>query len=215
MTDYQSNSHKDKEKKDEDSKSEKPLVVKVVTNDVIKKPNTIGRKFKDIFFGGDAKSALRYVTADVLLPALRDLVVDVVTRGTERVVFGDSPRRGRGPTYESRVQYNRAYSNPLDRRYAPASSARLPDQNPGWQRTSKQRIGDVVIGTREEAETVVTTMIEILEQYDMASVADYYDLLGLESTPIDNKWGWTFLNNVQVRQVRQGYVIDLPPAEEL
>jgi len=58
-------------------------------------------------------------------------------------------------------------------------------------------------------------MIEIIDQYDFASVADYYDLLGLETTPIDNKWGWTYLNNVQVRQVRQGYVIDLPPAEEL
>jgi len=149
MPDYAGNTNKGKDENPEKDKPEKH-VEKVVTNEVVKKPNTISRKFKDIFFGGDAKSAMRYVSADVLLPALRDLIVDVVARGTERMIYGESGGRpSRRPTYESRVQYNR-YSNPLDRRYtAPREpAARLPDQNPAWQRTGKQRIGDVVIFSR-------------------------------------------------------------------
>ena len=213
--DYQGNRNKDKEPEVKNDKPDK-VVVKVVTGEVIQKPNKMSRKFRDIFLGGDARSALRYVAADVLLPAFRDLIVDTATRGTERLVYGDSGR-GRRPSYESRVQYNRYShsSNPLDRgRYSPPT-ARLPDQNPGWQKVNKQRVGDVVVFSKEEAETVVSTLIDIIDQYDVASIADYYELLGLESTAIDNKWGWSYLNNVQIRQVRQGYVIDLPPAEEL
>ena len=217
--DYQGNTNKDKENREKEPKTDKPekVVVKVVTSDVIKKPRTLGRRFKDIFLGGNGRDALRYVTADVLLPALRDLSVDLVTRGMERVVYGESSPRRR-PPYEGRVQYNRyGNSNPIDRRYVGPRSemARLPDQNPTWRQTNKQRLGDVVIFSREEAETVVSTLIDIVDQYDVASIADYYELLGLESTAIDNKWGWSYLNNVQIRQVRQGYVIDLPPAEEL
>ena len=210
--DYQGNSNKDKEEKED--KPEK-VVVKVVTGEVIRKPRTLGRKFKDIFFGGDARSAARYVAADVLLPALRDLVVDVIGRGTERVIYGESSVRHRRPTMESRVQYNRSYNNPLDRSYAGPRQppVRLPDQN--WRQTRKQRVGDIIIASREEAERVVETLLEIIDQYDVASVADYYDLLGEETTAIDNKWGWTYLNNVQVRQVHHGYLIDLPSAEQL
>lgn len=216
MPDYDKNSHKERDAKaNAEDKPKKKSIAKVVTGEVIQKPRTLGTRFKDIFLGGDARSAVRYVTADVLLPALRNMVWDMISEGTRRVIFPDSlpPQRGR-PQYESRVQYNRYSSNPIDRHYVPPG-ARLPDQNPRWRQTNKQRIGDVVMSSREEAENVIVQMIEIIDQYEIASVADYYATLGLESTPIDNKWGWTYLNNVQVRQVRQGYVIDLPPVEEL
>src|SRR6476620_8182307 len=99
--DYQGNRNKDKEPEVKNDKPDK-VVVKVVTGEVIQKPNKMSRKFRDIFLGGDARSALRYVAADVLLPAFRDLIVDTATRGTERLVYGDSGR-GRRPSYESRV----------------------------------------------------------------------------------------------------------------
>lgn len=220
MVDYQGNSNKDKEPKGKKEKEKpKKVVTKVVTGDVIRKPRGIGRKFKDVFLGGDARSAAVYVLADVLLPAMRDMAVDVVTRGTERIVYGESGYRNRRSNLGPRVQYNRGYGgNPLDRGYNPrepyARETVVPPRSK-WRNPRLQHLDDIIIPAREEAEGAVTMLLEIIEQYDVASVADYYETLGLESSAIDNKWGWTYLNNVQVRQVRQGYVIDLPPAEEL
>lgn len=69
--------------------------------------------------------------------------------------------------------------------------------------------------SRDEAELVIERLSDILENYDVASVADLYDLVGLPTTYIDNKWGWTNLAYANVRQVREGYLIDLPQAEPI
>ncbi len=58
-------------------------------------------------------------------------------------------------------------------------------------------------------------MNDIIETYEVASVADLQDLVGLPSSHVDNKWGWINLHDVQIRQIREGYVIDLPQAEPM
>lgn len=204
--DYQGNANKSREDKEKPDK----VIVKVVTGDVVQKPKTIGRKFKDIFFGGDFRVAARYVAGDVLLPALRNLIVDVTSKGVERVVYGDSPYRSRRTEYRPRVQYN---TSPIYRPPDPRIAGRLPDQYP--RRIGRREINDVILQNRDEAERVVETLIECLDKYEVASLADYYDLLGLPTSHVDNKWGWTYLNNIEIRQVRDGYLIELPPLEEL
>lgn len=204
--DYQGNAKKQKEEKPD---QEKKNIEKIVTGDVIQKPKSIGHKFKDIFFGGDFKLAMKFVSAEVLLPALRNLIVDSVTKGAERFVYGDSTRgRGRPPEYRPRVQYN----NPIYRQ--DPRIANLPDQVRA-HRQSRRDTNDIILTSREEAELVVERLIDIIDKYDVASLSDLYDLLGLPTTHVDNKWGWTFLNNVEVRQVRTGYLIDLPSLEEI
>jgi len=92
----------------------------------------------------------------------------------------------------------------------------LPDQPPRLPGgTARHDIGDLVLVSREEAEMVVERLIDIMDKYDVATVADLYDLVGLPSTHIDNKWGWTAGGGIEVRQVRDGYVIDLPPVEAI
>jgi hypothetical protein len=41
------------------------------------------------------------------------------------------------------------------------------------------------------------------------------ELLGLESNPVDNKWGWPFLTDASVVAVRDGFILDLPPEEPI
>jgi hypothetical protein len=216
--DYQGNTNKDKEKSEKKQKKEDKKLEKVVTGVVIQKPPGIGRKFKDIFFGGDFKLAMRYVASDVLLPAFRNLLVDSVTKGAERVVYGEVSGYRRRPTGYgpiTRVQYNNPLmqQRPVDPR-DPRQQAYLPDQ-PRLQRANRHHFNDVILISREEAELVVERMIDIIDKYDAASLSDLYVLLGLNSSPIDNKWGWTFLNNVEIRQVRDGFLIELPELEEI
>lgn len=210
--DYQGNTNKSKEEKEK--KAEKNTE-KVITGEVIQKPKSLGHKFKETFFGGDAKTAARYVTSDVLLPALRNLIVDSVTKGAERLVFGESmSRRGPRPTdYRSRFEYRRpqvrSQGQIIDIQASP------PDQRPGAWRTRRREFNDIVLTTREDAELIVEKLIEFIEKYDVVSLLDLYELLGQPSSPLDAKWGWSYLSNVEIRQIREGYLIELPSLQEL
>lgn len=204
--DYAGNTHRDKNKQVESDKDK--VVEQVTTGVVLKKKPSIGQRFKTIFFGGDARGASKYIAADVLLPSIRNLVVDATTKGIERMVYGDAARNIRRPgfDYRSRVQYNSPFMRPEHR------STRLPDQGP---RMMRRDTNDLVLASREEADLVLERLIDILDQYDVVSVADLYELTGLPSSHIDNKWGWTHLHSAEVRQVREGFLLNLPPTEEI
>jgi hypothetical protein len=207
--DYQGNPNKAKE--------EKPAkqIEKVVTGEVIQKPKSIGRKFKDIFFGGDLRASARSVTGDVVLPAIRDLIVDAVSSGAKRLVYGESRYQRRHVSeYRPRVQY----SNPINPAYRgmrdPRERPNLPDQ-PRAIRQQRRDADNIILAQREDAELVVERLLDIIDKYEVASLADLYDLLGWPTSPIDNKWGWTYLKNVAIQQVRDGYLIDLPEMESV
>ena len=208
---YGGNTDKSKEIK----KPEKQIE-KVITGEVSQKPKSIGRKFKDVFFGGDLKTASRYVLGDVLLPAFRNLLWDSISKGSERVIFGESLYNRRPPSYPTRVQYN----NPIHRR-DPRELSRevgsrpfLPDQ-PHPNRVVKRESNDIVLASKEDAERIVEQLIDIIDQYEVVSWADLCALVGWPASPIDNKWGWTYLTNTEIRQTREGYVIDLPQMEAI
>lgn len=212
-TDY-GNSHKNKREKAVSETNEAPgpkVVMQVVTEPVIIKKPGIGHRFKTVFFGGDFRGAAGYVAADVLLPALRNLVVDMMTKGAERAVYGDS-RPSRRPTgsfgYTSRISYNSPISRPSLR------PAQLPDQN-NVVRVVRSQPNEMIIHSRDEAEMVLERLVDIIDQYGVTSVADLYDLTGNPVSPIDQKWGWTNLNSAEVRQVKEGYLLSLPSVEEI
>jgi len=189
-------------------------IEQVVTSPVIIKEKGIGRKLKTIFFGGEFKSAGRYILADVLLPSMRDTFVNMASRGAERMVYGESfNNRGRRPQMGSRTTYNAPpqMGRPYQSTMLPGQPPRYPSIRPANHREAN----DILIVSREEANLVLERLIDIVEKYEVASLADLYDLLGQPSSPIDNKWGWTFLNAAEVRQVKNGWLLELPPMEEL
>ena len=188
-------------------------IVQVVSSPVVIKEKGIGKKFKTIFFGGDFKNAGQYVVSDILLPALRNMFVDSVSGAAERVAWGESMRnRGRRPQMGGRTTYNAIPSRPFQSTMLPGQPPRLPGSA---RMVNRREANDILIVSREEANLVLERLIDIVDKYEVASLADLYDLLGQPSTPIDNKWGWTFLNTAEIRQVRNGYLLELPPMEEL
>jgi len=207
--DYQGNTDKEK-----DAKGDKRLV-KVVTGEVIRKPETLGHKFRNVFFGGDIKASARFVAADVMLPAFRDLLVDAIVNGAKGVIYGDTTARRRSAEYRPRVQY----SNPINRsstrdlREPRDRRAYLPDQPHPYRNQERIDRQDIVLARKEDAEIVVERLIDVVDKFEVASLADYYELVGLPSSHVDHKWGWTYLNNIEIRQTRDGYIIDLPPLE--
>lgn len=200
--DYQSNSNKKKKSDQPDKKVEK-----VVTGEVVTRKQSNKKNIKSIFFGGEFKGAMRYITADVLLPAFRNLMVDATTKGIERVVYGEANPRRRPTQYSNRVQYN----SPV-RRETPLY---LPNQAPRYSTPVKPRPNEVILTSREEAELVLERLSDIVERYEVATLADLYELCGLPSAHTDNKWGWTYLNNAQIIQIREGFLLSLPEIEQI
>lgn len=212
MENFPGNSHKNKPNpKELPPKKEKEAIEKVVTGEVIQKKKGFGSKFREVFLGMELKNATRYIAADVLLPALRNTIVEATSRGIERLIYGEAapPRRsgyGQGP----RIAYDRPGA-----RYAPQSRAYTPGGHSHPIHPRRSDIADIILMNREDAELVVERLGDIIAAYDVVSVADLYDLVGIPSNYTDNNWGWTSIHYVDIRQVREGWMIDMPRIEPI
>jgi hypothetical protein len=197
--DYPSNSRRRQAPGPE--KPERPKIESVVTGEVRKrKENILSRAFHDIV-AEDGRSVAHYVLMEVLLPAAKSTISDVVSSGIERMLYGDTrPRRGTRPGYTN-------YSSSAIRSSAPLSDPRPPLSR---QARASHEFGEILIVNRADAEEVLDRLRDLINQYDVATVADFKELAGITGDFTDNAWGWDDLRSAQVRVVRGGYVIDLP-----
>lgn len=192
---FKSNSHKSKEV-DEKKKVEKVVKGKVKT----KKKNSI-TKFADVFVSEDVSSVKSYIIGEVLIPAMKKALSDIVTNGIDMILYGES-----GVTKRKSPGSRVSYTNYYDRR----------DRDRYGYDDRRVRAGydfnDVILDSRGEAEDVLSRMDELIDNYGIVSVADFYDLCGITGSYTDNKYGWTDIRSAQVVRVRDGYKIKLPRA---
>ena len=204
--DFPSNSRTSKS--NPEPKKEKKLE-KVIRSEVPQKKKPLGQRFKNMITGVEFKGATQYVFLDVLVPAVKNMVVDAVDVGVKRMIYGDAaPPRGM-PHQRSKT----TYASPVNRG---RDSVMLPKQPPHSAPSRGSRAAnDIVLNTREEAELVLSTLQDIIEKYDFASVSDFHTIVGLPSTYVDNNWGWSALHYVEVRQIREGWLLDMPSVEPI
>jgi len=171
---------------------------------------SLRKQFSSTFVAGDLKTSVKYVMFDVFLPAARDMIVEAGQQGIEKLIFGDSRRRGArvppsGPT--GHISYNR-YS-------AMGSRFSGPQRAISREARARHDFDEIVLDDRSEAEEVIDRLFDLVSRYESASVADLYELVGLGSTHIDHKWGWTDLQGAGVSRIRGGYLLDLPEPSPL
>lgn len=170
----------------------RPKVERVVSGDVRRRRRGLGRRFKEVFIVGDARTTSEYVVFDVLIPAVRDMMFEAVEAGFRRMIYGEThrPHRGMpGGGYEDvgRVAYNKMSKTPTQTRQPQLSR----------QARSRFDLDDLVIPNRHDATAVVDQMFDILSQWGTISVADLYEMVGIESVHTDMKWGWTQLRGAK------------------
>jgi len=180
----------------------------VVKNAAKRREKSLGKKFAESFLGDDSKSVLDYILHDVLIPAAKATISDAVSGGIEMLLFGDRRTNSRPYTRSGSRTYT-SYSS-----YYGDSSK---DRKPNYSRSSVARhsFDDILFETRGEAEDVLSHLVDLTIDYGVASVADFYDLSGLESKFTDNKYGWTNLRDACTDRVRNGYIIRLPEAKPI
>lgn len=84
-------------------------------------------------------------------------------------------------------------------------------QNP----TKGFRLQDVVVPTRGDAELVIDALSEKIDIYGVATVGDYYDAVGIQTSSIDFKYGWVNLSSADKHRTFDGYAIILPTPKPL
>ena len=200
--------------KGEPSKEEGKKVERVVTGSVVRRKKALGRRFTDTFVAGEVDSVGKYVIFEVIVPAIKDVLADVVSQGVEKLLFGEarstSRRTGARPG-AGHVSYNRYSSSSAPWRTTRAEETRPPIGS----RSRIRSIEDIVLKTRPEAEEVISQMFELVSKYDQVTVGDLYDMLGEPSVFTDQKWGWTDIRGAGAQRVSGGYLLDLPKPEPL
>lgn len=198
MENYTPNSHKFKE----ETKTRDKKIEKVVTGPVKAKKKSDLQKLADIFVSEDTTNVKSYILMDVIIPAIRNLIEDIIVDSTHMLLRGEAGKKNKNGI-SSKISYRSYYNN--DRR----------DRDDYNRLRTGYDYEEYIIDSRGEAEEVLSRMDDLIATYGTVSVADFYDLVGVRCNYTDNKYGWTNIRNASVVRVRDGYVIKMPKAMPL
>lgn len=195
---FPANSHKKREEKVEIRKIEK-----VIKGSVVQRKKSLGKRFMETFLGDDVNTVTGYILHDVLIPAAKSTLSDMVQGGIEMLLFGERKgtrtKRDQGKSY---VSYNN-YSN------SPRRDERR-DVSP--RNRARHNFDDIILGSRGEAEEVLSHIVDLTIDYGQATISDLYDLVGINTNFTEDKYGWNDLGSASISRARDGYLLNLPKA---
>lgn len=192
------NSHK--YKAEVASRENEKRVTKVAKGRVAKKKHT---SFSDVFVSEDVSNVGSYVFSEVVIPAAKKLIWDIVSDGTSMLLYGETGRN-KNRSNASRVSYTKYYDDPRDNgdRFANAGSSRRGIE-----------YDNIIFESRGAAERVLDGMSEVIDRYGQVTILDLYDLADLSAPAhTSNKYGWTSIAGASPKRVRDGYILKLPRA---
>lgn len=198
---YPSNSHKKTE-----IKPERTQVEKVISGTAVARPKGLGSKIAESFIQDDTKTVGQYILFDVIIPTTQRLIIDMGNEFLSRLFMGTGGSRIRrdsfGRSTGGTTGYNKMYSG---------SSGRGDERPMSNRARATHDFDEIEIETRPEAEDVLATMGDRLDQYGMVTLTDLYDMVGISGSFADDKWGWVDLRGSEVVRNRNGrYVLSLP-----
>lgn len=192
---------------EEDKKLPEKVIEKVVDGEIVVKKRSVGSKIRDILLADDVENVKDYAFSEVIVPGLKNLIVNSVAMLVLGEVYDDGPRRRRR---SDRVSY--------------ATKFKYDDDDRGRRRRERDRddeiddisdFEDIVFKRISDAENVLDEMYDILKEYKYVSIKDYYSLAGRKTSVFDDSWGWTDLRGVRVKRIRGGYIITLSKPKSL
>lgn len=196
MAEYKPNSHKSREEAADSANNRK--VQKVISGKAKTKPNEM-RKLSGLFLSDDISNVKSYVFSDVLIPAIKNAISDVIIEATTALFGGSKNRSGRSSGRANSSPSYRSYYDDRDRPVARSGTSRFD-------------YDDISFDTRSDAELVKNQMSDIVGQYGMVTVADMYDLAGLEAPYTAQRYGWFNIRTAEVIRGRDGYYLKMPKA---
>lgn len=186
----------------------------------VKKPHQVAKgkvrkqglvkKFTRYIIEDSIESARERTLADIIVPGIKTLIFDSLTDTLDLILFGGSGEASRSSRKrsngrkDSRTSYDRYYDE-KDRRGRSRGSYHELSSDPD----------DIIMDTRRDAQDVLEELDRMIYKYGQASVADFYDIVGVTSAFTDNRYGWTSIRNASIKPVRDGFLIVLPRTRSL
>ena len=182
-------------------------VQKVARGPVKTKTNEV-RKLADIFISEDIANVKNYIFMDVLVPAIKKAVYDIVTNGIDMFLYGGSGR-SKSNSNAPKVSY---------RNYYDQKNNSNSNSNYRGSENTKQHTGfdyeDIVFSNRGDAELVKQQMRDVIARYGVVTIADMYEMAdpNLTAPYTSHKYGWMDVSSAEAVRVRDGYILKLPRA---
>ena len=183
---YASNSYKAKAEREKQ-------VEKVIKGNARIHQKTRWEKIKEQLGGGnfDGESLIN----DVAVPALKDLASDIVIKGVNMILFGDTgpsrSRSGRG-SYVSYDSYSR----------------RTRDRDRDAARRARFDFSDIEFDDPTDIDDVIDELIDAWDVYREVTVAQFYTSAGIRPSSTDNNWGWTNIRDITDAKITSRRVRD-------
>lgn len=196
MEDYKSNSDKSRQEQQSDRKVEA-----VITGNAKTRKKGEMQKFADVFIAEDANNVKSYILMEVIIPAVKKAISDIVTTGIDMILYGEAGKTRKNGA-ASKISYRNYYEQESGRTRAGSAGRR-----------NSFDYDDVIFDTRGDAEAVLDAMNDIISQYGTVSVSDFYDLARVPNDNYTmNRYGWTNIGGATAVRVRDGYILKLPRA---
>ena len=171
---------------------------KIVKGPVKTKQKSELSKVASTFIAEDVSSVKSYIIWDVLIPAAKNTILDIIV-DSANMFFGGSKSRKSSSGSGRNTPYRSYYGGSENSR--PAERARP---------AMRYSMLDITVDNRGEAEAILRQIRDYLEDYGEVSVGDLYDACGIASEYTDYKYGWVNLDSAKAVRVRDGYFLELP-----
>lgn len=190
------------EQKEGNSKP-KERIKPVVTGKATLQKESFGEKFKKAVLPGDIQDIKSYIWKQLIIPGVQTSIIATM----EMLFFGQTSRRSFGGPTRSNQTTNYSY---ISSSGSPYRSAAISQRD-----RATHNFRNIVFESAQDAEDVISTLLDLIDRVGYATVADYYDCAGIQAEWADENWGWKNFRRLESRRVRDGYIIDMEPPTQL
>ena len=193
-----------------DKKAPAPKLESVVKQGrVVSTKPTLGKRIRSLFIADDVEDVGGYLVNELIVPFIKDTILDL----GEMLLFGQvsGRRRSRGRRSYSNIStdYSASYRSPRDR------DRRDRDEKRYSRRGTDTDYREIILSDRNDARNVVASLHDRIKTYGSASVADLLELVDQSSVYTDTAYGWRSPEQIGISRVGRGWLIDVDDAEAL
>lgn len=168
---------------------------------------SMAKRMREAFTGEDATSIGEYLLLQVAIPTIKNMIYDLITGGANRALFGNTIQNQNGANVRNpgKVNYSQISRNQVNN--TPTMSQ---------QDKATHNFSNVVFSTRQEAELVLSLLMDRIAKYNLATVTDLYEAVNITGSFADDRYGWFELNGADIRPARGGgFYLDLPATQPI
>lgn len=187
----------------EEKEIDKKEIKKITSANPVKK-NIVQRLIRT--FIGEVKfsDALANARRDIVIPTLKNILSDASKSVIDSMIYGSGVPPYRSNNTNRKVSYGGYYSsnNPKP----------IPQITGG-----KGHVEKYYIENRNDAIYVLNELKNYIDIYGIVTIADYYEMIGVETKTHHHNWGWGIfdLEGVTISSNSGGWVINLPRAKDI